>query len=316
MASASPILVAALPSGGRTALVSNAAAAAPAGAAAVLGRLASAADRSARLPFELADFDAGDDAPIGVVSSDDLGAVGGACRAHGLALVVSVSDADGLGMAADVRPPAIHVPAAALGDTPLIAAAASGQDVWLDTAMADLGEVAEAVSAVLKAGGRPSVLHGLAAPSERAEELNLRALATLANRFDVPVGWSARTADPAVAVAAVALGASIVIVPVAPPGGFDAAALGRLSADVRRVARALGDGDKRVQASEWPERDRLHRSLVARVAIARGATLTADMLATARPGLGLKPRLLEAIVGRRAALDIPAGTLLTLGMLE
>ena len=307
-----PMLVAALPS----APAANVASAAGAGADAVLVRLASAADRAARLPFELADFDAGDVATAGVVSSDDLGRVAEACRAHGCALVVSVSDDDGLRAATRLAPMAIHVPAAALGDVPFIAALPSGHDVWLDTAMADLGEVAEAVSAVLKAGSRPSVLHGLAARSEQPEELNLRALATLADRFEVPVGWSARAADPAIVIAAVALGTSILVVPFAAPDGLDAAAFGRLNADVRRVARALGDGDKRVQASEWPERDRLHRSLVARVAIARGATLTADMLATARPGLGLKPRLLEAIVGRRAALDIPAGTLLTLGMLE
>jgi sialic acid synthase SpsE len=307
-----PTLVAALPS----ALGSNVAMVAQAGADAVLVRLAGPADRAARLPFELADFDAGGDTPSGVVSLDDLGAVSDACRAHGLALVVSVSDEDGYRTATRVGPMAIHVPAAALGDLPFIAAVAAGQDVWLDTAMADLGEVGEAVSAVLKAGGRPSMLHGLATISERPDELNLRALITLADRFEVPVGWTARTADPAIAAAAVALGASILVVPCGVRGGFDAATLGRLSADVRRVARALGDGDKRVQPSEWPERDRLHRSLVARVAIARGATLTADMLATARPGLGLKPRLLEAIVGRRAVLDIPAGTLLTLGMLE
>ena len=50
--------------------------------------------------------------------------------------------------------------------------------------------------------------------------------------------------------------------------------------------------------------------------IARGATLTADMLDTARPGIGLKPRAATGVVGRRATVDIPAGTLLTLGMLE
>jgi sialic acid synthase SpsE len=40
------------------------------------------------------------------------------------------------------------------------------------------------------------------------------------------------------------------------------------------------------------------------------------MLDAARPGIGLKPRAAAAVVGRRAAVDIPAGTLITLGMLE
>jgi hypothetical protein len=56
--------------------------------------------------------------------------------------------------------------------------------------------------------------------------------------------------------------------------------------------------------------------VIARVAIGRGQVIGADMLGTAPPGLGLKPRSLAAIVGRRASAHIPAGTLLTLGMLE
>ena len=309
-------LVAALSSTSRPALVASVAAAAGAGADAVLVRLQGEGDRAARLPFELADFDAGVDPTAGVIASGDLPAVAEACRRHGIALVVSVTDDAGVRLAASADPLALHVPAAALGDVGLIGAPASDRTVWLDTAMADLGEVAEAVDAVRKAGGRPLLLHGLAVAPASPEELNLRALSDLRERFEVPVGWAACEATAAIAVAAVALGAGVLVVPFASSGGFDPATLGRLNAEARLVARALGDGNKRVQPSEWPERDRLHRSLVARVPIARGAALTADMLTTARPGLGLKPRVLEAIVGRRAVRDIPAGTLLTLGMLE
>ena len=50
--------------------------------------------------------------------------------------------------------------------------------------------------------------------------------------------------------------------------------------------------------------------------IARGRALTEDMLAITRPGIGLKPRAAAGVIGRRATIDIPAGTLITLGMLE
>jgi len=275
-------------------------------------------DRPARLPFELADFEAGADVPAAALSSEDMDALAAAARGHGVLLVLSVGDDDGLRLAVSVRPTAVHVPAAALVDLPFLATAAPGRSLWLDTAMAGLDEVAEAVAAALKAGGRPSLLHGLVTAAARPEEVNLQALSTLRERFGVPVGWEARDATPAIALAAVALGATLLVVPFAADGrgGFDAAGLRALKTDARLVARALGDGDKRVQPSEWAERDRVHRSLIARVDIARGRTLTAEMLATARPGIGLKPRALEAVVGRRAALDIPAGTLITLGMLE
>jgi N-acetylneuraminate synthase/N,N'-diacetyllegionaminate synthase len=214
---------------------------------------------------------------------------------------------------------AVHLPAAVLLDLPLVAAAAAdGQPVWLDTAMAELEEVADAVGAAVKEGGRVLLFHGLATARARPDELNLRALVTLRERFGLPVGWQARDAAGAPATAAVALGATVVALPFDPAGthGFDAAAFAAAAADAALVARALGDGDKRVQPSEWAERDRRHASLVARVDIARGTTLGAGMLATAPPGIGLTPRALAAVVGRQATVDIPAGTLITLGMLD
>jgi sialic acid synthase SpsE len=178
-------------------------------------------------------------------------------------------------------------------------------------------EVAEAVATAVTHGARPMLLHGLATAG-RPEELNLRALVSLREHFGVPVGWHARDRTPATLIAAAALGATVIVVPFDPTGhaGFGSASLAALHADTALVARALGDGDKRVQPSEWAERDRWQRSLVARVDIARGVTLSPDMLDTARPGIGLTPRAAPRVVGRRAAVDIPAGTLLTLGMLE
>jgi sialic acid synthase SpsE len=298
-------------------------AAARAGANAVLVR-PSTSGRTARLPFELTDFDLGCDVSAAAMTRDDLDAVMATARAQGVDVVLSVDDESALELARSVRPAAIHVPAGAVVDLALLAAAAPATQVWLDTAMTSADEVAEAVAEVVKAGGRPMLLHGLITTPPRPEELNLRAITTLASRFGVPVGFHLRETVPALAIAAAALGASVVVVPFT--AGADMAAgadtafgpqmLASLRADLHLVERGLGDGDKRVQPSEWAERDRAQRSLVARVDIARGRTITADLLTTARPGVGLKPRALETIIGRRATVDIPAGTLLTLGMIE
>jgi sialic acid synthase SpsE len=176
--------------------------------------------------------------------------------------VMSVADEEALARVSGVPLAVLHLPAAALLDLPLVSgAAASGVPLWLDTAMASIEEVAEAVAAALKVGARVLLLHGLTTAAGRSDEINLRALATLNQRFRLPVGFQARQAAPVVATASVVHGATVLAVPFSDDGreGFDAVGLAALHADVRLVARALGDGDKRVQPSEWAERDRTHR---------------------------------------------------------
>lgn len=294
------------------------AAAAAAGVSTVVLPLAGEGSRAARLPFELADFEPGPALAPAALTRADVEALLADARARGVEVVFSIGDDAALALARGSGAPALHLPASAILDLALVAAAAdAGVPLWIDTAMTTLDEVAETVAIAVKRGARVLLLHGLATAG-RPEELNLRALVSLRERFGLPVGWQARDRTPATVIAAAALGASVIVVPFDPAGraGFDAAALAAPHADVALVARALGDGDKRVQPSEWTERDRAQRSLVARVDIACGATLTPDMLDTARPGIGLKPRAATGVLGRRATVDIPAGTLLTLGMLE
>jgi N-acetylneuraminate synthase len=98
------------------------------------------------------------------------------------------------------------------------------------------------------------------------DELNLRVMATLRNRYGVPVGYSGHETGLQTTVAAVALGAAIVerhITLDRAMWGTDQAAsvepagLTRLVRDIRVVERALGDGIKRVYASELPIRAKL-----------------------------------------------------------
>jgi N,N'-diacetyllegionaminate synthase len=293
-------------------------AAATAGADAVLLSGVTGTSSAARVPYELSDFGVGETPGRPAIAREDLQSLVAHGVARGVSVVLSVADDDGLSLVRGAGAAAIHLLPETVTDLPFLARAAAAETtLWLDTAMASLDEVAEALAELVKQRGRLVLLHGLDTVPGRPEELNLRALVALRERFGLPIGFRARDAMTATALAAVALGAAVVVVPFGDArGGLDTGAFGALDADLRLVERALGDGDKRVQASEWPARDRRQRSLVARVDIPRGQAVTADMLKTAPPGIGLKPRALAGVVGRRAAVDIPAGTLLTLGMLE
>jgi sialic acid synthase SpsE len=231
---------------------------------------------------------------------------------RGIGLRVAVTTARPEALRAAATADALHVPSAALTDLAWLRTAESaGLPVWLGAGMSTQAEVDEAVGALIGAQARLTVVHGLETASARPDELNLRAISTLRERLTLPVGFRAGNAPAGACIAAVACGATVVFVPAS-----EEESLAALVRDLRCAADALGDGVQRPQASEWALRDRRQHSLVARLAIARGDVIEAGMLSTAPPGLGLKPRTLPSLIGRRAIADIPAGTLLTLGMLE
>jgi sialic acid synthase SpsE len=149
-------------------------------------------------------------------------------------------------------------------------------------------------------------------------------MATMAEEFHLPVGWSDHMLGNEVAFAAAALGAAVIekhfTLDRTLPGpdhaaSMEPAELAALVAGVRKIEQALGDGKKVPVASELANRSVVRRSLVAATDIPQGTEITADMIAARRPGDGLPPAMLPQLVGRRAMRDIRAGTLLSQEML-
>lgn len=82
---------------------------------------------------------------------------------------------------------------------------------------------------------------------------------------------------------------------------------------IRDVEAALGDGRKRGPTAEESAEmyTKARRSLVAAVAIRAGTRITRDMLTVKRPGHGIKPKFIEAVVGRTASIDIDEDEVIT-----
>jgi sialic acid synthase SpsE len=78
----------------------------------------------------------------------------------------------------------------------------------------------------------------------------------------------------------------------------------------------LGDGHKVPTPEEADTAQVARRSVAAATPIARGTVIEAAMLVCRRPATGIAPRDLDAVVGRRALCDIPAGTVLQWDQLE
>jgi sialic acid synthase SpsE len=209
-----------------------------------------------------------------------------------------------------------------LVDLPLLAyAAGKHRPMILSTGMANLAEVQEAVDTEHAAGnGDVVLLHCVSLYPTRPAQVNLKAMDTLRAAFGVPVGLSDHTPGIAVAIAAAARGAAALEKHFTldrrlkgPDHSFavEPAELRAMVQGIREAEAALGSGDKRMLPEE-AEMARLgRRSVIARVAIPRGTTITAAMLIVKRPGFGIHPRFFDRVVGRVARRDIEADDVIT-----
>lgn len=196
----------------------------------------------------------------------------------------------------------------------------------LSTGMSTLEEVKRAV-ATIRASGNNQVILLQATTNYPAspDEANLRALDTMAQACSVGVGYSDHTPGIAVVLAAVARGACVVekhfTLDRNLPGpdqrcSADPAEFAALVRGIREVQSALGDGVKRPSAGELPNITGMRRSIVAAVDIPPGQTLTSEMLLFKRPETGISPARLHEILGRKTAVTIPQGTLLSFDHLQ
>lgn len=249
------------------------------------------------------------------LSPADHRALAAACADAGVMFASSPFDRVSARVLHECDVPFFKVPSGEITNLPLLAdLAAYGRPVILSTGMADLSEVEAALAVLGPVRHRLALLHCTSAYPAAWEDANLRAMATLRDHFHVPVGLSDHTPDTGLAPIAVALGAVIIEKHFTTdrrlPGGDQQASLepadfAGMVATIRRVEVALGDGIKRCRPAEEDVRLVARKSLVTRVAVAAGDTITADMIGIKRPGTGIPPSHHDDVIGRtvRRALD-------------
>jgi len=194
--------------------------------------------------------------------------------------------------------------------------------IILSTGMATLGDI-EAAIEVLEQAGTPrsklTVLHCTTEYPTPMAEVNLRAMQSLRAAFGVDVGYSDHTQGIEVAIAAVAMGASVIekhfTLDRTLPGpdhqaSLEPAELSAMVAAIRNIEVALGDGIKRLTPSEARNKPVARKSLVASRAIKAGEIFTAENLTTKRPGTGISPMRWDEFFGKKAPRDFAADELI------
>ena len=193
--------------------------------------------------------------------------------------------------------------------------AAKNKPIIMSTGMTNLGEVEEAINIIweVNSNAKISLLHCTTNYPTPYEEVNLKAMQTLADAFKLPIGYSDHTLGIEVPIAAVAMGAKIIekhfTLDKKLPGPDHKASLEpnelrKMVKAIRNIEKAIGDGIKKPNKSEIGIMKVARRSLIATRDIRAGEIIKESDIAIKRPGTGILPKFKEIIIGMKLVNDI------------
>ena len=236
----------------------------------------------------------------------------------GITIFSSPFDNTAVDLLEDLGIPAYKIASCEAIDLPLIKyVAQTGKPMIISTGMADVQEIQEAVEAAREGGCiELAILHCVSGYPAPAEDYNLRTLLDMRQKFGLVTGLSDHTIDNTIAIASVALGASIIEKHVTldrngggPDDSFslEAKELEELCLNSKTAWESLGKIDYGLKSSEY-NNIKFRRSLYCIKDIKKGEVITKDHIKSIRPGFGLAPKYLDKVLSSRATCDIVRGT--------
>ncbi len=250
------------------------------------------------------------------------------CDTKGIMFLATAHDEESLEFLATLDPPAFKIGSGEVCNLPYIRKVASfKKPVILSTGMYSMEDVEEAVEVFLTEGNRELILlHCVTRYPPMPKEINLRVINTFQKRFKCPVGFSDHSIGIDIVLAAVAIGAKVIekhfAVSRNAPGSQDCLVscdetdLVEMVNSIRKIEMALGDGKKAPSELELKSRDWARKSIFARVDIKKGQKISEDIIIIKRPGIGINPKMLKDIIGRKAKRDIKRDSLILFEDLE
>ena len=214
--------------------------------------------------------------------------------------------------------PAYKIASFEMTDLPLIRKVASaGKPMIISTGMASIAEIDDAIRAANTAGCQDVILLKCTSTyPASAENTNIRTIPSMRETFGCEVGLSDHTMGLGAAIAATAVGATVIekhFTLQRSDGGVDSAfslephEFAQLRIETERAWQALG----RVVygGTEAEEKSRaFRRTLYIAKDLRAGDVLSAENVRIVRPGFGLAPKYYEIVIGKRVNRDIAAGT--------
>lgn len=192
--------------------------------------------------------------------------------------------------------------------------ASKNKPIILSTGMSNLGEIEKAINAIFNTGNKNvKLMHCTTDYPTQIEEVNLIAMLTMKEAFKVSVGLSDHTLGFEAAIAATALGAEFIEKHITldrnmkgpdhkasmPPQEFK-----QYVQLIRNTEKLLGDGIKKPTEKEKTIMGQARRSILVAKDLKKGTIIEKDMLVYKRPGYGIKPELVNILIGRELKRDL------------
>jgi len=235
------------------------------------------------------------------------------CQKKGIVFLSSPFDQDSVEFLHMLGLQTLKIPSGEITNLPYLKSIGSlSKQIIMSTGMAVLAEIESALR-ILHQSGTPkrniTLLHCNTEYPTPHKDVNLKAMLTLKETFKVPVGYSDHTLGIEIAVAAVALGATVIekhfTLDRDLPGPDHRASmepdqLSRLVQAIRNVEVGMGDGDKKPSPSEIKNMPYVRKSIVAAIDIMKGEVFSENNLTAKRPGSGISPMRWYEVIGCKA----------------
>lgn len=245
------------------------------------------------------------------LSYDDFKELQKYCKTKNIMFLSTPFDIESIDFLDSLDLPLLKIPSGEITNLPYLRKINSfGRKVILSTGMSDLGEIEDALK-ILK-NCEVSLLHCTTEYPCPYDDVNLKAIKTMKDKFGLEVGYSDHTEGIEISLAAVAMGATIIekhftldknMEGPDHKASLEPNELKQLVQSIRNVELAIGNGIKKPTKSELKNIEIARKSIVAKCSIKKGEIFSEENLITKRPAKGISPMKWDEIIGKKAHKD-------------
>ncbi len=245
------------------------------------------------------------------------------CNKVGISYLSTAFDIDSVHFLDSLKLPFWKIPSGEITNLPyLLEIAKTHKPIVMSTGMAEMDEIKTTIGILKENGsGDITLLQCHTDYPTMMENVNLRAMNTLAETFHLPVGLSDHSIGIEVPIAAVAMGATVIekhftldrnMYGPDHKASIEPAGLESMIKAIRNIEIALGDGNKTCSPFEKKNIIVARKSIVAKRDIKKGEVLTEENITTKRPGNGVSAMKWFEVLGTEAVRDFGEDELICL----
>jgi len=243
------------------------------------------------------------------LNESQFGEISDFAKKHNIIFLSTPFSEDAVDILHRLKTPVFKIASGDLTHIPLIKYASSkNKPMIISTGMGTIKEIRDAMKAIKsQKNNKISILHSVSAYPPPYSDTNLRAILTLKNTFDVPIGYSDNGNDLLIPLIAVSIGAKIIEkhftiskrmngpdhMLSANPIEFK-----NMIKKIRIIEESLGDGKKQCQSSEFENIIHARRSITSNVAIPKNVKIKQNMINIKRPAKGIEPKFIKSVIGK------------------